>query len=210
VTVLASLKNYENRVNLRAGISSTRAEKLLTMKRSFFPMLATGALIAITGTVIVLAQSSTTGTTTAPTVAQQVAQRVAQLTTLLDLTTGQQSTATTIFTVEQTALDSIQTSEQTARTALQTAITSNSATGISSAAATIGTLATQQAEATGTGEAAFYMVLTSVQQAKYDVLGNNGGPGAPGGQNGPPGPPPGGHNGAPGASGASGYSGGAH
>jgi hypothetical protein len=209
VTVLALLKNYENRVNLRGRISSTRAEKLLTMKRSFFPILATGALIAVTGAVIVLAQSSST-TTTAPTVAQQVAQRVAQLTTLLDLTFGQQTTATTIFTVEQTALDSIQTSQQTAQTALQTAITGNSATGISGAAATIGTLATQQAEATGTGEAAFYMVLTSAQQSKYDVLGNNGGPGAPGGQNGPPGPPQGGHHGAPGASGATGYSGGAH
>jgi Spy/CpxP family protein refolding chaperone len=135
---------------------------------------------------------------------------VAQLTTLLDLTSGQQATATTIFTTEQTALESIQTSEQTAQTALQTAITSNSPTGISNAAATIGTLATEQAEAVGTGEAAFYIILTAAQQAKYDVLGANGGPGAPGGQGGPPGPPPGGHPGAPGPSGASGYSGGGH
>ena len=176
------------------------------MKKSLFPVFATGALIAVAGTVIVMAQSTTT---TAPTVAQQVAQRVAQLTTLLDLTSGQQTSATTIFTTEQTALDTIQTNEQTAQTALQTAITGNSLTGINSAAATIGTLATQQAEAIGTGEAAFYLILTSAQQAKYHILGDNGGPGAPGGQNGPPGPPAGGR-GPHGASGASGYSGGSH
>jgi regulator of extracellular matrix RemA (YlzA/DUF370 family) len=205
----ARTENHENRVNPCTGISSTCAEKQLTMKKSLFSVLGTGALIAVTGVVIAMAQS--TSSTPVQTVAQQIAQRVAQLTTLLDLTSGQQTSAITIFTTEQTALDAIQTSEQTAHTALQSAITGNSLNGIDAAAATIGTLATQQAEAIGTGEAAFYLVLTSAQQAKYHILGDHGGPGAPGGQNGPPGPPPGaGGRGPHGPFGASGYSGGSH
>jgi hypothetical protein len=177
------------------------------MKKSFFPVLATGALIAVTGAVIAMAQSSTPPT--GPTVAQQVAQRVAQLTTLLDLTSGQQALATTIFTTEQTALDTIQADKHTAQTALQTAITGNSLTGIDSAAATIGNLAKQQAEAIGTGEAAFYLILTSTQQTKYHILGGNGGPGAPGGHNRPPAPGsgPGGPRGPHGGPGASGFAG---
>jgi hypothetical protein len=165
------------------------------MKRSFLPVVVAGAVV----TIVVLAQS----TSTAPTIAQQVAQRVAQLTTLLDLTAGQQTTATTIFTTELTALSAIQASQQTAQTALTTAIKADNSTGITAAAETLGGLATQQAEAQGTGEAAFYVILTSAQQAKYDILGDNGGPG------GPPGPqgPQGGHPGPPGASGASGYTG---
>jgi len=175
------------------------------MKRSVSTILAAGALVGI----VVLAQTTTSTQPTPPTIAQQVTQRVAHLTTLLDLTTGQQASATTIFTVELTALAPLQTSEQTAQTALATAIKSDSASAITVAADTIGSLAGQQAQAEGTGEAAFYITLTSAQQAKYDVLSDNGGPGAPGGQGGPPGPPNG-HQGPPGASGATGYSGGSH
>jgi hypothetical protein len=170
----------------------------ITMKRSFLAVFAAGALVAI----VVWAQSTSTTTPTPPTIAQQVAQRVAQLTTLLDLTSGQQTIATGIFTTELTSLAALNTSQQAAETALQTAITSDDATGITAAANTIGGLATQQAQVEGTGEAAFYEILTTTQQAKYTVLGAGNGPGAPGGQNGPPG-----HPGAPGASGASGYSG---
>lgn len=170
------------------------------MKRSSLWLLAGGAVAAIA----LWAQSTTT---TQPTIADLVAQRVAHLTTLLDLTASQQASATMIFTTEQTALAALDTSEQTARTAIKTAITSDNIAGITAAADTIGSLATQQAQAEGTGEAAFYLLLTSTQQAKYDVLGDNGGPGAPGGQDGPHGPPgrpgPGGATGASGASGKS-------
>src|ERR1700679_2596728 len=118
------------------------------MKRSLLPVLAAGVIVAIA----VWAQTSPSPTQPAqPTIAQQVAQRVAQLTTLLDLTAGQQATATTIFTTELTELSELTTSEQPAETALQPAITTDSATGITAAAQTIGNLATRQAEAEGTG-----------------------------------------------------------
>jgi Spy/CpxP family protein refolding chaperone len=130
-----------------------------------------------------------------------VANQVAYFTTLLDLTSTQQASATTIFTTQQTALQALQTPMQTAQTALQTAITSN--TGLGTAAAVIGNLTAQQVLAQATGSAAFYAILTTTQQTKFTQLNNppqggpgqgpgpgpgQGGPG--GGPGGPPPPPP--------------------
>ena len=144
---------------------------------------------------LVLAQTTTT-TPTPPTIAEIVAGMVAHYTTLLDLTSAQQATATTIFTTQQTGLQALQTSMQTAQTALQTAITSNSASGLSAAATAIGSLTAQQTLIQATGTAAFYAILTSDQQTKFTELNNppqggsgqGGGPGGPGG-GGPPPPP---------------------
>jgi hypothetical protein len=124
---------------------------------------------------------------TPPTPAQIAANRVARLTTLLDLTTAQQSTATTIFTTAATANQALMTQMQTAQAALKTAVTSNS--GITAAAATIGSLTTQQIEADASAEAAFYAILTADQKTKYATLpmGFGGGPGGRGGR-GPGGP----------------------
>lgn len=142
------------------------------------------------------AQSSTT-TPTPPTPAEEATQLVNRLTTLLDLTTLQQTAATTIFTTEFTALETIQTSLTTAQTAFTTAVEGNSLSGITAAAQQIGTLTQQQVMAEGTADAAFYAQLTSTQQTKYQTLNVAGlcGPG-PGGTNnapvaglGPGGPP---------------------
>jgi len=153
-----------------------------------------GVALAALMASLVFAQTTTTQPSP-PTIAEIVANMVAHFTTLLDLTADQQTQATTIFTTQQTGLQPLQTSMQTAQTALQTAITSNS--GLSAAAAAIGTLTAQQTLTQATGSAAFYAILTTSQQTKFMELnaggqGNPGqggpGPGGPGG--GPGGPPP--------------------
>jgi Spy/CpxP family protein refolding chaperone len=112
-----------------------------------------------------------------------VANRVARLTTLLTLTTAQQTQATTIFTTEETALTPIRTSLDTARTALNAAILKNDSAAIVTEATQIGTLTTQQVEAQAKADASFYALLTTDQQTKYTELKSAGfgGPGGPGG-----------------------------
>ena len=128
-------------------------------------------------------------TTSAPTVADQVTALVARLTKLLSLTPAQAVSATSIFTTELTATTTIGTNLATAQTALTTAAEANSATGITAAATTIGTLNMQQAQAHGTADAAFYVILTTAQQTIYQELlaaglnctGGGGPAGGPGG-----------------------------
>ena len=130
-------------------------------------------------TILALAQNSP------PTTAQIVANQVARLTKLLDLTSTQQASATTIFTTEQTALATLRTNMQTARTALQTAIKSDDTATIGTEATQIGTLTGQEVLAQATASGAFYAILTPEQQSKYETLGPLGGPGGPGGFGGP-------------------------
>jgi Spy/CpxP family protein refolding chaperone len=106
--------------------------------------------------------------------AQIVANRVARLTTLLMLTPGQATEATTIFTTEQSALSSAAANMKTARTALQTAIQANNLAEINTAAGTIGTLTTTEVAAHATADAAFYALLSPAQQTQYKQLGRGG------------------------------------
>ena len=143
-------------------------------------ILTAAALMALTS-MLAIAQL------TPPTPAEMVADQVARLTKLLDLTSTQQASATTIFTTEQTALTTLRTSLHTARTALQTAIKSNDTGTMGTDATQIGTLTGQQVLAQATASGAFYAILTADQQSKYDTLGPlGGGPGGPG--RGGPGP----------------------
>ena len=131
-----------------------------------------------------------TATPTPPTTAQMVSNQVSRLTKLLDLTSTQQASATTIFTTEQTALAALRTSMQSAQTALQTAITGSDAATIATDAAQIGTLTGEQVLAQATASAAFYAILTADQQSKFETLGPlGGGPGGFGGPGGGPGGP---------------------
>jgi Spy/CpxP family protein refolding chaperone len=125
---------------------------------------------------------------TPPTPAEMVARQVERLTSLLTLTTAQQSQATTIFTAAQTAIAPLQTSMQTARTALQAAIPKNDTATIATEATQIGNLTAQLAVDQAKAEAAFYLILTADQQTKYSQAltrgggrGGFGGPGGPGG-----------------------------
>ena len=143
---------------------------------------------AVLGFAAVFASAQTGTPPTPPTTAQIVSNIVSRLTTLLDLTSTQQSQATTIFTTEQTALATVRTSLQNAQTALQTAITGNDSGTIATEATQIGTLTAQQVQAQATAAAAFYADLTADQQSKYTTLGPMLGPGGPGGFGGPGGP----------------------
>jgi Spy/CpxP family protein refolding chaperone len=124
-------------------------------------------LLAMLAAALLVAENNSS---TAPTTAQIVANLVSRLTTLLDLTTAQQTQATTIFTTEQTALATIHTTLETEETALQTAILKNDQTGINAAATQIGSLTTQEIMARGAAEAAFYAILTTDQQTKFATL----------------------------------------
>jgi Spy/CpxP family protein refolding chaperone len=151
-------------------------------------ILTATAFMAATS-MLITAQSTTQPTP--PTPAQIAANQVARLTKLLDLTSTQQASATTIFTTEQTTLATLRTSMQTARMALQTAITSNDTATIGTDATQIGTLTGEEVLAQATAAAAFYAILTADQQAKYETLGPlGGGPGGFGGPGGPGGPGP--------------------
>jgi len=135
--------------------------------------------------------TSSSSTFTPPTPAQQATNLVTRLTTLLDLTSSQQTEATTIFTTQFTTLATIQSSMKTAQSTFQTDVQNNDLTGINTVAAQIGSLTTQRVVAEGTADAAFYAILTSTQQTKYSTLKLGGlGPGF--GPGGPGGPPPGG------------------
>jgi Spy/CpxP family protein refolding chaperone len=108
---------------------------------------------------------------------------VARLTTILNLTSAQQTQATTIFTTEQIALSGLRNGMQTAHATLQTAIQNNDAGSITTQATQIGTLTTQEVEARAAAQAAFYALLTADQQTKYKQL-MSAGPGGPGGPQG--------------------------
>jgi Spy/CpxP family protein refolding chaperone len=155
------------------------------MRRRILAVSALAAFFGVLG-------NAQTSTPTPPTAAQIVANQVARLTKLLDLNSTQQASATTIFTTEQTALATVRTSMHTARTALKTAITTNDTTTIGADATQIGTLTGEEVLAQATASAAFYAILTSDQQTKYETLGPlggpGGGPGGPGGPGGGPGP----------------------
>ena len=139
------------------------------------------ASIAALTTVALLAQGGPRdakpgdGTTTPanpPDVATIVAHQVSFLTTLLTLTTGQATEATTIFTNEQNSITPIQTQITTAQTALSAAIKTNTTATINTQAAAIGTLQGQIVGIEANADAAFYALLTADQKTKLDSVGN--------------------------------------
>jgi Spy/CpxP family protein refolding chaperone len=138
--------------------------------------LAATALMAV---IPMLANAQST-THTPPTPAQIVANRVARLTTLLDLTSAQQTSATGYFTTEESALATVRTGMHTARTALKTAITSGDTAAIATQSSAIGALTTTEVQAQATADEQFYALLSPEQQTKYESIGH-GGPGGPGG-----------------------------
>lgn len=118
-----------------------------------------------------LAQAASTGKLlTAATPAQMAARQVTRLTALLDLTTAEQTAATTIFTTELTALQPIHSAMQTAQKTLTADVQANNTSGIAADAQTIGNLTQQRVAATATADAEFYALLTVAQQTKFNAL----------------------------------------
>jgi Spy/CpxP family protein refolding chaperone len=128
------------------------------------------AAIALMAVLVLLARAQSTVPAASAT-SQTVANRVAGLTQLLNLNASQQESASTIFSTEQTALATPRISMQSARVALQAAIKSNDTAKISTLATQIGALTSQEVLAQATASAAFYAILTALQQSKYDTHG---------------------------------------
>jgi Spy/CpxP family protein refolding chaperone len=119
-----------------------------------------------------------------------VANQVARLTSLLTLTTAQQTQATTIFTNAMNAVTPLQTTISTDRTSLQTAVKNNDSATIDQLASAIGTAQGQILSIQNKADAAFYAILTADQQTKLSQTHFLGGGGFGFGR-GPGGPPPG-------------------
>lgn len=152
-------------------------------KRNFLSLALAMSTLTLAGSLM----AQTKGTRTPPTPAQMVANRVTRLTKVLTLTPAQQAQANTIFTTEATALTGLRTSMQTARTALETAVEANDSNAITAQANAIGSLTTQEVQATAASNAAFYAILTADQKTAYkevgpQMFGGRGGPGGPAGQ----------------------------
>ena len=114
------------------------------------------------------------GSATPPDTATVVQRQVSFLTTLLTLTTGQVTQATTIFTTAINAITPLQTSIATARTSLAAAVKSNATATIDQLSTTIGTLTGQITAIDNKADAAFYALLTADQKTKLDQLGADG------------------------------------
>jgi Spy/CpxP family protein refolding chaperone len=110
----------------------------------------------------------------APRAAHMVQHRVAYLTTVLSLTSAQQTQVTNILTTAATNQSTAHTSMKTAHTNLQNAIHSNDAAAMEAAANSIGTLTAQEALAHAKTEAAIYQTLTPEQQTKMAQLETEG------------------------------------
>lgn len=106
---------------------------------------------------------------------QMIARRVSRLTTVLTLSSAQQTQAAAIFSDEEASSKTIRNSMRAAHRALQTAIQNNDAAGITTQATQIGALTTQEIESRSKAEAAFYALLSADQQAKFKQL-HEGGP----------------------------------
>ena len=111
--------------------------------------------------------------TNPPDVATIVARQVSFLTTLLTLSTGQATQATTIFTTALNSITPIETKIDTAQTALSTAIKANDTAGITTQAAAIGTGEGQIVAIQANADAAFYALLTADQKTKLTNLGTD-------------------------------------
>jgi periplasmic protein CpxP/Spy len=119
-------------------------------------------------------------------VAHMVQHRVAYMTTVLSLTSAQQTQVKTVLTNAAANQGATHTGMKTAHEALKTAIHSNDAAAMEQSANSIGTLTAQEALARAKTEAAIYQLLTPEQQTKMTQLEaeeHRGGPGrgGPGG-----------------------------
>ena len=122
-----------------------------------------------------------------PNIASMVQMRVKRLTTLLDLTPGEQTTLTELFTKDATANQPLMSGMRTAEQALRTAEKNNDSAGIQSASTQIGTITGELTANRASLNIGIEAALTQEQLAKYKALGPaaGGGPGFRGGPGGP-------------------------
>ena len=103
-----------------------------------------------------------------------MARQVSFLTTLLTLTTGQATQATTIFTTALNAITPLETQiDYGARPRSPRPSRANTTATITTQAAAIGTLQGQIIAINAKADAAFYLLLTADQKTKLDNLGTD-------------------------------------
>ena len=139
-------------------------------------LIARTAALAVLSAGVMLAQRSLHGdfgghggpppSTNPPDAATIVSREVSFLTSLLTLTTGQQTQATTIFTGALNSITPLQTTITTARTALVTAVKANDNTGITTQSTAIGNAEGQIVAIQAKADAAFYALLTADQKTR--------------------------------------------
>ncbi|MDQ6676568.1 MAG: Spy/CpxP family protein refolding chaperone [Acidobacteriota bacterium] len=136
------------------------------MKFRIAHTLATGVLAA--GLILAQGPQAPNGHGGAPPdPATMVAHQVDRLTTLLTLTDAQKQQATTIFTNAAAAETPIRTNLQTAHASLTAAVQKNDTASIDNLAAQIGSLTGQQVGVESKAQAAFFVLLSADQKAKY-------------------------------------------
>lgn len=118
-----------------------------------------------------------------PDAATRVQFRVEMLTKRLGLTDAQKTQATTIFTDAATAAETARANVSTLQDTLASAVKTNATGTIDATAAQIGTINGQVLAIETKAEAAFYAILTTDQQAKFDSMPH--GPGGMGMGRGP-------------------------
>ena len=116
---------------------------------------------------------------------RMIQHRLTYMTTVLTLTTAQQTQVKSVLTAAVANGSTTRGSMKTAHDSLKTAIHANDAAGMEQAATTIGNLMAQEELSRAKTEAAIYQLLTPEQQTKMAALeseGHRGGPGrGPGG-----------------------------
>jgi Spy/CpxP family protein refolding chaperone len=125
-------------------------------------------------------------------VQHMVQHHVAYLTTVLTLTTAQQTQITNLLTTAATNGKSANhAAMRTAHDSLRTAIHANDAAAMEQASTTIANFEAQETLARAKTEAAIYQLLTPEQQSKFSALETERGPAGHGGPHGGFGPGPG-------------------
>lgn len=137
--------------------------------------IITLALACVLAAPALFAQTSgTTSASGSTRAANMVQHRVNYLTTVLSLTSAQQTQVTNILTSAATNQSTVHATMKTARTNLQNAINSNDTAAIEQASNSIGTLVAQQVLTRARTEAAIYQALTPEQQTKMSQLESQG------------------------------------
>jgi len=99
-----------------------------------------------------------------------VQHRIRRLTTLLSLTSAQQTQALSIFSKSETSVSNVFERMKTAHEDLQGAVKKNDVNAIDAAATTIGNLTKELTADHALADAAFYQILTPDQQTKFAEL----------------------------------------
>ena len=113
-----------------------------------------------------------------------VQRRVEMLTTVLGLTDSQKTQALKIFTEAQTAATTARAKITTYQDAMTAGVKKHDLTAIEQAAAALGTIHGNVLAINAKADAAFYIILTPDQQAKYDKMPHGAGMGGMGGMGG--------------------------